>query len=237
MLYTAFILGLVGSLHCVGMCGPLTLLLPKDARSKTRFLTGRVLYNLGRISTYGLLGILIGFIGEQVAVFVSQKWVSIGFGLLIIVGLIVYKSFNQSLRFVYLNSRLNNWISGIFGKTGKRPFFISQYAFGLVNGLLPCGMVYAALAGAFLQVQVWQGGVYMLLFGLGTLPLMLLASIGFGFIKSNRFFSFRYVVPVSYFVIAIALIFRGLSGDIPSLLSQTDSSFITHCQQLFTSAK
>lgn len=237
MLYTAFILGLVGSLHCVGMCGPLTLLLPTDARSKTRFLAGRLVYNLGRISTYALLGILIGFVGEQVAIFVSQKWVSVGFGLLIIFGLIVYKFFNQSLRFVYLNSRLNNWVSGMFGKAGKRPFFLSQYTFGLVNGLLPCGMVYAALAGAFMQVQVWQGGVYMLLFGLGTLPLMLLASIGFGFVKNNRFFSLKYIVPTSYFVIAILLIFRGLSGELPSLYTQTDSSFITHCQQLFSSAK
>lgn len=237
MLYTAFILGLVGSLHCVGMCGPLTLLLPTDARSKTRFLTGRLLYNLGRVSTYALLGILIGFIGEQVAVFISQKWVSIGFGLLIIAGLIIYKFFNQSLRFVYLNSRLNNWLSGIFGKVGKRPFFLSQYAFGLVNGLLPCGMVYAALAGAFMQVQVWQGGVYMLLFGLGTLPLMLLASVGFGFVRNNHIFSFKHVVPISYSIIAILLIFRGISGDIPSLHTQTGSSFITHCQQLFLSAK
>lgn len=237
MLYTAFILGLVGSLHCVGMCGPLTLLLPTDTSSKVRFLTGRLLYNLGRISTYALLGIFIGFMGEQVAVFVSQKWVSIGFGILIIIGLLVYRFFNKSLRFVYLNSKLNNWVSSLFGKAGKRPFFVSQYTFGLVNGLLPCGMVYAALAGAFLQVQVWEGGVYMLLFGLGTLPLMLLASLGFGFVRNNRFFSFKYVVPISYSIIAILLIFRGISGDIPSLYTQTDSSFITHCQQLFLSAK
>lgn len=237
MLYTAFILGLVGSLHCVGMCGPLTLLLPKNASSKTRFLTGRLIYNLGRVSTYALLGILIGFVGEQVAVFVSQKWVSISFGILIIVGLLVYRFFNNSLRFVYFNSHLNNWVSSFFGKAGKRPFFVSQYAFGLVNGLLPCGMVYAALAGAFLQVQVWEGGVYMLLFGLGTLPLMFLASLGFGFVRNNRFFSFKNIVPISYSVIAILLIFRGISGDIPSLYTQTDSSFITHCQQLFLSAK
>ncbi len=237
MLYTAFILGLVGSLHCVGMCGPLTLLLPTDTSSKIRFLTGRLLYNLGRISTYALLGILIGFMGEQVAVFVSQKWVSIGFGILIIIGLIVYHSFNKSLRFVYFNSRLNNWVSSLFGKAGKRPFFVSQYTFGLVNGLLPCGMVYAALAGAFLQVQVWEGGVYMLLFGLGTVPLMLLASLGFGFVRKNRFFSFKRIVPVSYSIIAILLIFRGISSDMPSLYTQTAFSFITHCQQLFLSTK
>jgi hypothetical protein len=219
------------------MCGPLTLLLPKETRSKTRFLTGRLVYNLGRISTYALLGILIGFVGEQVAVFVSQKWISVGFGILIIIGLITYWVFNKSLHFVYLNSRLNNWISGMFGKANKRPFFISNYAFGLVNGLLPCGMVYAALAGAFMQVQVWEGGVYMLLFGLGTLPLMLLASVGFGFIKNKHFFSLKYIVPTSYLVIATLLIFRGLSGEIPSLYTQSGSDFITHCQQLFSSAK
>lgn len=233
MLYTAFILGLVGSLHCVGMCGPLTLLLPKETKSKVRFLAGRTVYNLGRISTYGLLGILIGFVGEQVSVFISQKWVSVGFGILIISGVVIYKFFNQSLGFVYVNSRLNNWVSNLFRKTGKRPFFLAQYAFGLANGLLPCGMVYAALAGAFLQVQVWQGGVYMVLFGLGTLPLMLLASVGFGFVRNNRFFSFQRIVPLSYLLIGIALIFRGISGELPALYTQTDSSFITHCQQLF----
>ncbi|MFB0945907.1 MAG: sulfite exporter TauE/SafE family protein [Spirosomataceae bacterium] len=237
MLYTAFILGIVGSLHCVGMCGPLTLLLPKETRSKTRFLTGRLVYNLGRISTYALLGILIGFVGEQVAIFVSQKWVSIGFGILIVIGLITYWLFNKSLHFVSLNSRLNTWVSTLFGKTGKRPFFISHYTFGLVNGLLPCGMVYAALAGAFMQVQVWQGGVYMLLFGLGTLPLMLLASVGFGFVKNKRFFSLKYIVPASSLAIAMLLIFRGLPGEIPSLYAEKGSDFITQCKQLFSSAK
>jgi sulfite exporter TauE/SafE len=163
MLYTAFILGIVGSLHCVGMCGPLTLLLPKETRSKTRFLTGRLVYNLGRISTYALLGILIGFVGEQVAIFVSQKWVSIGFGILIVIGLITYWLFNKSLHFVSLNSRLNTWVSTLFGKTGKRPFFISHYTFGLVNGLLRNGLrcfsgsIYASagLAGRRVYAFVW----------------------------------------------------------------------------------
>lgn len=198
---------------------------------------GRLTYNLGRVSTYTLLGVLIGFVGEQIAIFVSQKWISIGFGILIIIGLIIYWFFNQNIRFVYLTSRLNTRVSGMFGKVGKRPFFFSQYVFGLVNGLLPCGMVYAALAGAFMQVQVWQGGLYMFLFGLGTLPLMLLASVGFGFVRNNRFFSFKYIVPASYLIIASLLIFRGVAGEIPTLYPQSGTNFITHCQQLFSSAK
>lgn len=230
MLYTAFLLGMIGSLHCVGMCGPLTLLLPTNAKSKRRFLTGRLIYNLGRVVTYAFLGILIGFIGEKIAVFVSQKWLSIAFGCLIITGLIAYKFLSANRFSMKLQSKLNHTVSNLFSKSTQRPFLLSHFLFGMANGLLPCGMVYAALAGAFLQTKVWEGSLYMILFGLGTLPLMFAASVGFGWLKKQKFVNFQRVIPVSYALLAIWLLVRGFTAYDTNLQKIPDPSNLQHCE-------
>ncbi|MCD6049706.1 MAG: hypothetical protein K0Q55_1109, partial [Verrucomicrobia bacterium] len=87
-LWTAFILGLVGSLHCAGMCGPLALALPVAGKTRRAFVLGRVLYNLGRILTYCVIGAIFGLAGQSLALAGFQKWVSLGAGVAILLGLL-----------------------------------------------------------------------------------------------------------------------------------------------------
>ena len=91
MFYSAFIMGFIGSLHCVGMCGPIAMMLPADNSKRGKFIMGRVLYNGGRILTYAFLGLLVGFIGESTIYFISQKSLSILLGVLILIGVFLPK--------------------------------------------------------------------------------------------------------------------------------------------------
>ena len=89
MLWSAFAIGAVGSLHCLGMCGPIVLVLPGDARDRGRFLLGRLLYNLGRALTYALMGAVAGVLGQGIAMAGFQQWLGIVAGALMILSVII----------------------------------------------------------------------------------------------------------------------------------------------------
>jgi len=110
MLYSALILGLAGSLHCMGMCGPISMLLPGDKSKRGRYILGRLIYNLGRIFTYSVLGLLVGLVGEKIALFTSQKVLFIIVGSLILLAFILPKRWLKSLDVLPFVSRLNNFI-------------------------------------------------------------------------------------------------------------------------------
>src|SRR5678815_4044079 len=143
-LWTAFILGLVGSLHCAGMCGPLVLALPATGGATSSGLLGRGLYNLGRIITYCILGAVFGLIGHTLSLAGLQRWLSLGAGAAILIGLAA------SSRYA-LNTPVTRgaaWLKSGFAKLLPKRTHVSIVFLGLLNGLLPCGLVYAACAGA-----------------------------------------------------------------------------------------
>ncbi|MEL6972162.1 MAG: sulfite exporter TauE/SafE family protein [Bacteroidota bacterium] len=170
MLYTAFTFGLLGSLHCVGMCGPLALAMPFGQRDR---LLRVLVYNAGRILTYATLGALLGLLGQGIFLVGLQSWLTLALGiLLIVVGL-----FSVQLEFnIWTLPVLSSWhlkVKAAFGRLMGKSTYGSLFSVGLLNGLLPCGLVYLALAGA-LTTANWQSGIsYMIVFGLGTLPLLL----------------------------------------------------------------
>ncbi len=228
MLYSALILGLAGSLHCMGMCGPISMLLPGDKSKRGRYIVGRLIYNLGRIFTYSVLGLLAGLVGEQFALFTSQKFLFIIVGSLILLAFILPKNWLKSFDVFPYVSRLNNFIKSSLSAFHKKHTLFAQLIFGILNGLLPCGLVYAALSGAFLMSEVWESALFMALFGLGTLPMML----GFAFLGNSlrKLISFKpkVVYTFSYIMLAIWLIFKGVNLPANSF-GHHDANGITVC--------
>ena len=131
-IWTAFVLGLVGSLHCAGMCGPLALALPAAGATTPGYVLGRVAYNLGRIITYCLLGIVFGLAGWTLLLAGIQRWTCIGLGLVLLLSLAA------SRRLVRWSpvTLLVEWLKGRMSGLLRRRSFASLAALGLLNGLL-----------------------------------------------------------------------------------------------------
>lgn len=218
-MWIAFILGLVSSLHCVGMCGPLAMMVPgaKPAAGKhsLRSIGLPLLYNLGRASTYALFGLFFGLLGRGFAWFGWQQKISIVLGVIILISVLtprLTKLANPVSQLIQqLMTRVRTGMSKLLfhGQPG------SVFAFGLLNGLLPCSMVYMALAGALATGEAVKGAGFMFVFGLGTLPAMWSVSIFSGLIRQELRVKARKLYPAVMAVIGILLILRGLNLDIP----------------------
>ncbi len=210
-LWTAFILGLVGSLHCAGMCGPLALALPATGNSQTSFTLGRIAYNAGRVVTYSLLGALFGVVGKAFALAGLQRWLSL------IAGIAILLAFFATTKFA-LNTRISlavTVLKNALGKLLQRRTFNSLLLLGMLNGLLPCGLVYVACAGAAATGEFVSGIQYMFLFGLGTVPMLL----SIGLLGKKLHFAlrlkFQKLIPICFVLLGVLLILRGLSLGIP----------------------
>lgn len=221
---TAIALGLVGSLHCAGMCGPLALALPMTGSSRTTFVAGRLAYNLGRILTYCALGAVFGLLGQTIAFAGFQRWISIIAGVAILAGLLLSTRFATSLPVARFVTRIK---SGLGSLLRQRSLF-ATLALGSLNGLLPCGLVYAACAGAVATGGLLSGAEYMAAFGLGTVPMML----GIGLIGQKLQFTLRFklqrLIPASVAVVAVLLILRGLSLGIPYISPELTAGAACH---------
>lgn len=220
LLWSAFILGLVGNLHCLGMCGPLALAVPiKRSNIQVRLLS-TILYNTGRIFTYALFGTAFGLFGQAIEVAGFQQYFSIGLGVFIIAGVV----------FPFFIKRTNLLKASLFSGIGKfkntfsallsKRSYSSIFTIGVLNGLLPCGLVYMALSGAILSGSWKIGAVYMVLFGIGTLPVMLVIPYVGHFINSKLKLQFRKLVPFTILLFGVLLILRGSNLGIPYLSPQ-----------------
>ncbi|MGA0332364.1 MAG: sulfite exporter TauE/SafE family protein [Kiritimatiellia bacterium] len=212
---SALALGAIGSLHCLGMCGPLALALPTRAGSPLRQrIAGRLAYNLGRAVTYAGMGIFAGLLGRVLQLAGLQQAVSIVLGLLLLAT--VFLSAKQLPS--WMLRRFYQPVQKALGRILQRGSLRGLFQTGLLNGLLPCGLVYAALASASLQSGALEGALYMFFFGLGTLPLMFALSLGGLSLRRPGFQPFLHrVIPGVTLIVAVILILRGLSLNIPYL--------------------
>lgn len=216
-LWTAFILGLAGSWHCLGMCGPIAIALPAYGSQQWGLLGSRVLYNSGRTITYTLLGLLFGVIGLSIQLAGLQQAVSIILGVLLLLAAfsfwkpesLLLKSRLLQPMVLRLKKGLGQWLK----KRGVSAALIT----GMLNGLLPCGLVYVAVAGAVTTGSIVNSGLYMMAFGLGTFPLMLVISLFGHNLPLNIRRIFSKVIPAVMAIFAILLILRGLDLGIPFL--------------------
>jgi uncharacterized protein len=218
MFYTAFIMGLLGSFHCVGMCAPIALALPVAHKTRWNLLKSRILYNLGRIFTYSLLGAVIGLLGRGLALSGSQQWLSIAIGSLILILMFAPSSLSQKLNVLRPITRFTQAIKKQFTYLFRQKTDFSYFLIGVFNGFLPCGLVYLAMAGALATGSLTDGVFYMALFGLGTFPMMFGVAIAGNFITPTfRTLVYKRFLPVFTVALALLFILRGLNLGIPYL--------------------
>lgn len=206
---TALIIGFVGSLHCIGMCGPLTLMIMGSQRSFSSF----ALYHSGRILVYVLLGLILGLIGQSIQLMELQKAITVGLGVALILLYGIPKIRNR-IEQLYYNSWFNKRIRKVLSNqlSTKKRWILS----GAANGFLPCGLTYVAAAGAIVLPSYIEAASYMIAFGLGTIPALALFTIT-GASLATRF---KRLIPNTISFIAILsgsiLLFRGLLMTLPN---------------------
>lgn len=214
MLFSAVIFGLLGSFHCVGMCGPIAFMLPIDRKNKTKGVFQILSYHLGRLFTYSLIGLLFGFLGKSFFLFGFQQQISIVVGVLMIVFILfpkLFKKVNFSIKISAVISKLKNALGKELKKKGNDTFF----TIGFLNGFLPCGLVYMAVFGAVATTNAFSGSLYMFLFGLGTIPLMTSVVYLGNFTKGAFRKKIQKAIPVLVVFVGALFILRGLGLGIP----------------------
>lgn len=216
MIGTAFLLGLVGSLHCVGMCAPIALALPYAREQRYTLLFQTVQYNSGRAFTYAFQGYLLGFLGQGLLWAGLQEVLSVGLGI-VFVGIALWS-------FFLLNDKRKNIFSttsfSLISTSKIKQFFAkilrgrpSHFLLGIVNGILPCGLVYWALATSVLMFSPLHSAAFMFFFGVGTMPLMMATIIGSRFVNRRVVAKFYKFIPVYQLLLGCVLIGRGLMID------------------------
>lgn len=208
-LFSALLLGLVGSLHCAGMCGPLVLAVP--AASGQGGFAGRLTYHGGRISVYVLLGAGLGMVGRSLSLVGLQQTLSVLSGVLVL--LAGYVSFRPRGM-----AWLTRWLVLVRGlaRIGSAPGGrVSQFAMGGVNGLLPCGLVYVAASASLVAGEWWKGAALMLTFGLGTLPMLLGLGLALRRLRGAWRERLQRLVPAAITAVGLLLVLRGLGLGIP----------------------
>ncbi len=220
ILLSGFLLGFAGSLHCVGMCGPLSLALPVYRLPAPLKLFALFTYQLGRVITYSLLGLLFGLAGRGIYLVGVQQWFSITLGIFMLMLAVFYFMKNRMMHVSFLN-RFYAAVSKLIGKilrqyTGPAGFLL----LGMANGLLPCGMVYIALTASLAFYKVYQSVGFLAMFGAGTMPAMMLVAYGAQLASPRLKIIFRKSVPFFITAAGLVLIIRGMNLGIPYLSPQ-----------------
>jgi sulfite exporter TauE/SafE len=230
LLLASLMTGMAGSIHCVGMCGPIVLAIPfSQGRGKGHAAGKILLYQYGRILTYMSMGVLIGFLGKGISMAGFQQALSIGLGIFFLVAVVMYIiGRSYQVRIPAFDKALYK-IKGLMQAFLSRQGLISSLSLGLLNGLLPCGLVYLALAGALATGNPIDGALYMAFFGLGTLPLMLGVSLLGQRIKKYIGGNRPAVFLSISLVMAFLFIMRGLELGIPYLSPVLDAGGVAEC--------
>ncbi len=210
----AFIMGLAGSLHCIGMCGPLALSLPVSHDNNLSRISGGLIYNSGRILSYTSMGLIFGSLGNFIIAAKWQSSLSIGLGIIILLYLLFPKKYfhfstatTLGKPFMLLRQQL--------GKLFQSKKLSSLLFIGVLNGFLPCGLVYLALTSSIISASPVNGGMFMLFFGLGTFPMMFATVLMGNYLNQSLRQKIHKAVPALLFFMAVLLILRGMNLGIP----------------------
>jgi len=214
-LITPLTIGLIGSFHCIGMCGPIVVALPLKNHNLVSKIAGTILYNSGRVVTYSILGILFGLLGRGIHMAGFQQWTSILLGVAMIISVLFPFFFREKITIGNLFSGFAARLILRLKKLFTDRSYFSLLMIGLLNGLLPCGLVYVAIAGAINSGTVLSGALFMMLFGIGTIPLLLIATLASDAIGQRVRSKMQRVVPYFVFFLGVLFILRGMSLGIP----------------------
>lgn len=231
LIISAIGFGFASGFHCIGMCGPIALSMGLTKKQATNYYLQNLIYQFGRIVTYSFLGGLLGIIGEGFQMAGFQRYLTICVGILLIIMAIFsfggrdfaskIPFFSQFLYSVKLN----------LGKLLQKADYRSRFTTGILNGFLPCGMVYMALTASLASGGIWQGALYMSLFGLGTLPFMF-AVVLVGNLMNQAFrVKILKVIPIIMIILGSLFILRGMELGIPYISPKAESMTISNDHQ------
>lgn len=237
MIYlSALTLGLLGSFHCVGMCGPIALAIPLKTSSWLARISGGVIYNFGRALTYAIMGAVFGLLGRGLVMSGFQQWVSVIMGAIMILSVVTPSLYKNRFN---ADKGLFSFVGKVklsLGKLFTQRSYGSLFLIGLLNGLLPCGLVYMAIAAAIATGSASGGGLFMFIFGLGTLPMMLAISLIGNLITLELRKKITRLIPYAIVFIGVLFVLRGLSLDIP-FLSPPEKAMTIPTEQIDTNSK
>lgn len=229
MLYIiALFTGFAGSFHCIGMCGPIALALPVGGQSHGEATISRLIYNIGRIVTYSILGAIFSVFGQAFILAGFQNYLTISIGFL----MFLFVFFNQNSSFRPFK-RITDLITSAFRPLLKAKTKTSFLLLGIVNGLLPCGFVYVALVASLAANSIAESALFMAFFGLGTGPLLFFISILPKYLSNKTRQNINKYLPAYTFMLALFFVVRGLNLGIPYLSpkfeKQGNGTVITNC--------
>ena len=212
---SALLLGLMGEIHCVGMCGPIALILPVDRKSKLKTAVQLTLYHLARIIAYGTLGLVLGFFGRGLQLAGLQQKISLVFGLIMIVTALfpaVNRTFSARTPAFWARAvgRLKAAMQSYLLRRSYSAFFVM----GFLNGYLPCGLVYLAMVGALATGSAWQGAVYMMIFGLGTTPALVVITWVQRLFPAGLRNRLNRLIPYAVALVGLLFVLRGMNLNI-----------------------
>lgn len=224
-------LGFASGFHCVGMCGPIALSMGLTKKQATNYYLQNLTYQFGRIFTYSLLGAILGIIGEGFEMAGFQKYLTIVVGILLIVMAVFSfggKDFASKIPFI---SKFLFKVKSNLGKLLQQADYRSRFTTGVLNGFLPCGMVYMALTASLASGGIWQGASYMALFGLGTLPFMFAVVLVGNLMNQTFRIKVLKVIPAVMIILGGLFIVRGLELGIPYISPRAEAMTVSKDSQ------
>jgi sulfite exporter TauE/SafE len=213
----ALSIGFLGSFHCIGMCGPIALALPLPKSSNIIFILGRIVYNLGRVISYAIMGLVFGWLGQKISLWGFQQILSILLGIAIVFFIFLPAKTKDAILSYTPIQKIISPLKASIGKLFRQKSLPSFLLIGVLNGFLPCGFVYMGLAGAIAAANPVMGMLVMAFFGLGTFPAMFTVAVFGKFINFGFRQKLRKLTPVFAILFALIFIFRGLNLGIPYL--------------------
>ena len=228
LIISAIGLGFASGFHCIGMCGPIALSMGLTKKQATNYYLQNLTYQFGRIFTYSLLGTLLGIVGQGFEMAGFQQYLTIAVGILLILMAIFSFGGNDFASKIPFLSKFLLKVKMNLGKLLQKADYRSRFTTGILNGFLPCGMVYMALTASLAAGGIWQGASFMALFGLGTLPFMF-AVVLLGNLMTTAFrIKILKFVPVLMIVLGGLFILRGLEIGIPYISPKKEALKIIH---------
>lgn len=233
LIISAIGLGFASGFHCIGMCGPIAISMGLTKNQKANFYLQNLTYQFGRIFTYSLLGAVLGIIGQSFEFAGFQSYLSILVGILLITMAVFSFGGKDFASRIPMISKALLKVKINLGKILQKPDYKSRFITGILNGLLPCGMVYMALTASIAAGGIWQSALFMFLFGIGTFPFMFAVVFIGNFLTATLRVKILNIIPVLMIGLGALFILRGLELGIPYVSPKAESLKVNHSSKGF----
>jgi uncharacterized protein len=223
-LIIALSIGLAGSLHCIGMCGPLVSALHVGGALHMK---RSLIYHGGRILGYALFGAVMGVLGYSMRLVVTQEWLALIAGSILLITFL-WPSFLQRLPTQWgapVRQLRQKWMQ--WWHTGH-PGVV--FGMGMLNAFLPCGLVYSALAASIITASPWMGALFMALFGLANTPALFFSAQIIRMLQERFGHRHKRHIQIILMAFAFLIVLRGAGLGIPLVSPKISNTENTCCR-------